>query len=99
MSAAPADGKRPNLKGTWEWQSFLVLPKETEGPNPPAPVTARRWARGKLTIPNDTDELFSGELALGPGITLSVTGRVSPATDTRPALLEATGEALGGPIK
>jgi hypothetical protein len=99
MSAASTDGNRPTLKGTWEWQSFLVLPKATEGADPPASVTARRWAKGKLTIPNDTDEAFSGELALGPSVTLSVNGRVSPATDSRPALLEATGEALGGPIK
>jgi len=82
-----------NLIGNWDYQSFLVKPTSDEWEAlPPKPVTANKWAKGKLTIAESESSRVLGELVFAPDITLSVHGRILPATETLPAVLEATGE-------
>jgi hypothetical protein len=100
FASARDEGKRPNLKGTWDYQSFLVLPSDAEVATPPgSSVTARKWAKGSLSVPDDTGEKIKGELSFAPGVKLVIDGRISPANDDSPTTLEATGEATDGPIK
>ena len=89
-------GAIPDLAGTWNYQSFLVLPTEAELAGPPGTaVTARTWAKGRLVVPEAAGE-FRGELTFAPGVTLSLHGHIAAATDLVPATLEATGEGLEG---
>ncbi|MBF1999265.1 MAG: hypothetical protein IGS38_00915 [Synechococcales cyanobacterium M58_A2018_015] len=82
-----------NLLGTWDHQSFLVKPtlEEWEA-KPDTPVTAEKWAKGTLTISESEGDQVLGELVFPPDITLSVHGRILPATEMLPAVLEATGK-------
>lgn len=86
-----------NLKGTWTYQSFLLLPTDVETDAPPgASVTARKWAKGQLIVPEDTTGELSGELVFAPGVTLRVTGQILPATDSTATILQATGKGIQG---
>ncbi len=88
------------FEGTWYYRSFLILPTSSEEEAPPgSAITARKWARGTLTVPTETNSEVSGELAFAAGATLSVKGQILPASDLSPAILVATGEGLTGPIK
>lgn len=82
-----------NLIGTWNHQSFLVQPTPNEWEAAAGKlVTAKKWAKGTLTISESEGDRVSGELVFAPGITLSVHGRILPKTQTLPAVLEATGK-------
>jgi hypothetical protein len=84
-----------NLLGTWNHQSFLVKPTPEEwNAEPDTAVTAEKWAKGTLTISESADNEVLGELVFPPGITLSIQGKIHPATETLPAVLEATGKVV-----
>jgi hypothetical protein len=88
------------MQGTWAFQSFLMLPSETEWAAPPGTsVSARKWAKGTLAILSSTDDEFSGELTFSETVKLNVKGKILPATDDTPAVLDAIGEATDGPAK
>lgn len=85
--------RKINLIGTWNYQSFLVKPTPEEWEaEPRTAVTATKWAKGTLTIIESENNQILGELVFAPGVTLSVHGRILPATETLPAVLEATGK-------
>jgi len=88
------------LEGSWDYQSFLILsasPREDTSPgSPPAP---RKWATGTLTVPLGTSPDVRGELTFAPAITLTVQGRITPASDVSPSVFVATGEGSIGPTK
>lgn len=87
----------PDLSGTWNYQSFLVLPTDAERAGPPGTaVTARTWAKGSLLIPTGNGADFRAELTFAPGVTLSLRGQLVAATELIPATLDAIGEGLEG---
>lgn len=88
------------LEGTWHYQSFLILPTQSEEEAPSgSAVTARKWASGTLTVPTDAYPEVSGELVFSPGITLAVRGHVLPPSGLSSEILVATGEGLEGQTK
>lgn len=84
-----------NLIGTWNHQSFLIKPTPEEwDAAPDTAVTAEKWAKGTLTISESSSDQVLGELVFPPGVTLRVQGNIRPATETLPAVLEATGTVI-----
>lgn len=91
------DLKGSDLKGSWLHQSFLVLPTAAEQDAPVgSPVTAQKWAQGTLTISESEGDRIIGDLVFASGVSLHVTGQITPATDFLPAILQATGKGLQG---
>jgi hypothetical protein len=85
------------MQGTWNYQSFLVLPADAEREvSAGSPVTAKKWAKGSLVILNRIDDGFSGELVFNESVKLSVKGKISPSANGVPAVLEAISEATEG---
>lgn len=88
------------LQGQWLYNSFLIRPAPSEEQAPRGkPVTAVKWAMGILTVPTDTYPEVSGELEFAPGFTLTIKGRVLPASESSSAILVATGKGVTGPTK
>lgn len=89
-----------NMKGTWSYQSFLLLPTDAEfAAKPGTSVTSRKWALGQLVVLSETEGKFQGELVFAPSVKLDVKGRILPSTNSLPAVFEAIGEGLDGPTK
>jgi hypothetical protein len=88
------------MKGTWSYQSFLLLPTDAElADKPGASVTSRKWALGKLTVLSETDGEFQGELVFAPSVKLDVKGKILLSTNSLPAVFDAIGEGFDGPTK
>ena len=90
----------PAFEGDWIYQSFLVLPTDEESAaNPGAEVTARKWAKGEISLADDGGSGASGELILVPGVPLNILVSSTPGADGQAAAFTATGTAETGPIK
>ncbi|WP_162139114.1 hypothetical protein [Synechococcus sp. PCC 7336] len=86
-----------NLKGAWDYQSFLVLPTAEQFSKPPkTPIPCEKWAMGQLIVPEDSKPEFRGELVFAPGVTLEVIGKIIPADGSVPASINAKGEGFEG---
>lgn len=89
-----------SLKGEWIHESFLIKPTDEQLDDfPPEPVDARRWARGELTVLEDSADKFQGKLVFPRqgGVTLDVWGPIVAATDDAPAMVNLTGEVKAAP--
>jgi hypothetical protein len=80
------------LDGTWIYQSF----RSDSGTSDTPPQLAVQWApRGKLNVATDeTSGKVNGTLAFAPGVELTVTGSISPATGELLEGIELTAEGL-----
>jgi hypothetical protein len=89
-----------NMKGTWSYQSFLLLPTDTElAAKPGTSVASRMWASGQLVVLSEIEGELLGELVFAPSVKLNVKGRILLSTDSVPTVFEAIGEGFDGPTK
>lgn len=89
----------PSFDGNWTYQSFLVLPTPPELAAPPGtPVTAKKWAMGKLLLAEAGDNMeAAGHLTFRPGVELKIRVTFVPGEDGGPAKFEATGKGESVP--
>jgi hypothetical protein len=89
----------PEFEGNWAYQSFAVLPTAPElAAAPGSPVTAKKWAMGKLRLADSVEMAAAGMLTFLPGVELRVQVRFVPGPDGAPARFEATGKGESGPM-
>jgi hypothetical protein len=78
------------LSGTWIYYSFC--PKS--GSADSLPQLAAPWApRGELNVSTDSGQV-KGSLTFAPGVELTVSGSITPATATVPEGVDLVGEGL-----
>jgi len=84
------------LKGKWSYRSFRNGPiTVSDGKVSGAPELAVPWAPpGELEVCTDGAGKVSGTLTFRPGIALTITGSITPATGQSPAEVDLTGEGL-----
>jgi hypothetical protein len=80
-----------DLRGAWNYTSFLVLSAEADRTAASAShdPMARIWEKGQLSISSVHGNELTGELVFAP-VVLNLFGRLIPVTDATPAILEAT---------
>lgn len=84
------------LNGKWSYRSFRHEPiMLKDGRVEGNPELATPWSPpGILEVATGETGEVMGTLTFAPGIALKVSGKITPATDTRPASVELTGEGL-----
>ena len=84
------------MTGKWTYRSFrhdpIVIKNGKVDGNPDLAIP---WAPpGQLVVNTDATGKVTGTLTFAPGVALTVTGHINPATATMPASLAVTGEGL-----
>lgn len=88
----------PAFEGRWTYQSYLILPTAAELAAPPgSPVTAKKWAQGKVLLADGVEMEAAGTLTFLPGVELRVHVKFVSGEGGRPAEFEATGTGESGP--
>jgi hypothetical protein len=90
----------PAFEGTWSYQSYLLLPSPADlAAGPGSPVTAKKWAMGRLLLADGPDMGAAGTLTFAPGVELVVRVTFVPDADGGPAQFKATGTGEAGPTQ
>jgi len=90
----------PAFEGTWQYQSFLLLPSDEQlAAAPGTNVNAKKWAMGKLLLADGAEMEAAGQLTFAPGIELKVHLRFTPGEAGKPAEFKGTGTGEKVPTK